>query len=236
MKYILCTFIAVVLTASFTYSQSNFSIGLLLDVNSTRLGIERVNPNTLPVQLGETSLPGHGLTAGLQIVYDISDAFFIRSGIQFQQFYYNREIDVANFDSISGAHFTGLLQNRVRESSLGIPLEFGYRYTTRNEKFHLLGGGGLRGNFLLSERSRANLKPGANSFDIVYYTIENPLGKALLSSKLFAGFQWDYTEKFALGLEGYGIYHFRSVTPLSPDFEGESLVEPGMTARLVYKI
>jgi len=169
-----------------------------------------------------------GYSIGLQTQYSLNEKTFLRSGINYQKNKYRHKISLR--------WSTGHLQTDQIDltiQSIGIPIDFGYRIKSKNQKInYLIGLGGLF-NLHLDDKTKSQIirdQDTPSSFES--HTIENEIDQSRYSIGIFGGIEIRVNDKMILGIEPN--VRLGSNFLLST-FSNPRRIESGITLRITRK-
>lgn len=215
----------LMLTPFLLLAQNKVSIGLNFNQEINKL---RITDSKAPEGITESGEVNYNYAVGFQIEYEVSEKLFLRSGAVYQHATYQHTIeDLSSNSNIlngQGSRF----ENYISITTIGIPIEIGYRIASSKPKItFVVGAGGI-----------INIPTGQESNGVLYdpeeslaYS-ENGINASLYTLGIFGGGEFQISEHLYLGLEPnlrftpqrFELYKFNS--------EAKSSIEVGYTARL----
>lgn len=212
--------------------QDKFSAGANFSTMASKLVM--VNSNAPDVGISEKGSYGIGYSFGIQAQYKLNEKLFLRTGMQYQNQRYRHQIDGMRFPTDIVNETESSIRNDIAVSSIGIPVDFGYRIRTGNEKIsYLIGLGGV-GNIALNTKTKAKVIHEQMD-DEELKEAENQANQALISVGVFGGMEIELTDKLILGIEPNIRYAPNMFTLYLFDSEAETVLEAGLTLRIRMK-
>ncbi len=177
-------------------AQSNLSVGLHAEPVVTILEI--TESEILP-PLSEKTVTRAGAGFGAHLQYDIGDNLFIRGGIRFQKLHHRHTIDGYAVPGPGGLPGFASIQNDISIRSFSAPLDFGFRFPSKNENSFVLGLSALL--HLDSESSSKTVFIDTYSPPEDIDTEADQVAEAAYSIGVFAGYELGLADKLVIALE-----------------------------------
>lgn len=206
-------------------AQNKLSIGLNFNQEINKL---RITHSKSPEGIIESGAINYNYAVGFQIEYELSEKLFLRSGVAYQYANYQHNIEGLSSDSNilngQGSRF----ENNISITTIGIPIELGYRIASSNPEItFVVGAGGIINIPIDQESNGVIFEPK----EIIVYS-ENEINTSLYTLGIFGGVELQISKHLYLGVEPnlrftpqrFELYKFNS--------EAKSSFEAGYTARL----
>ncbi len=209
------------------FGQNKFSVGLNLNSEITNMKIDNANSAT---GIREKGAIGYGLAVGLQIQYQLNSKLFARSGAQYQHLTHRHKIEGLRFSTdINGTE--SYIRNDITLSSVGIPLDIGYRINPDKGPIRYLVGLGALANINVNTKSKATVFYG-NSENDELTDVENQVDESPFSIGVFAGIEFGISDKLIMGIEPNVRITPNKFTLYLYDSTAKTTLETGLTMRI----
>lgn len=215
----------LMLTPFLLPAQNKISVGFNFNQEINKL---RITDSKAPEGISESGEVNYNYAVGIQIEYKVNEKLFLRSGAAYQHASYQHNIEVlgsnSNIFNGQGSRF----ENYISVTTIGIPIELGYRIASSNPKITFVVGAGGIINIPIDKKSNGVLYDPEESLA----ESENGFSTSLFTLGIFGGVEFRVSEHLYLGLEPnlrftpqrFELYKYNS--------EAKSLIEVGYTARL----
>lgn len=212
-------------------SQNKFSFGVNANAQLSFLAINKYQS---PSRLEEKAGLGLGYSAGIQAQYNLSKKVFIRSGINYLTRNHRHKIENLIFetDILNGTESS--IRNDISISSIGIPLDFGYRIKSKKEKINYLIGIGGQIHVNVDTHSKAKIIHDVIA-DEELSTTQNKIEESSYSVGIFSGVEIQLSDKLMLGIEPNICLTPNQFTLLLFNSEAKTAFETGLTLRISIK-
>lgn len=214
------------------FAQNKLSLGINFNSELSFMKITNSNTESLISNISERGGNGIGYSLGIQLQYPSKNNFFFRTGINFQRIRHFHEINGLRFgiDVMTGTEST--IINNIFISSLGMPLDLGYKIMENKEK-NIIFLAGITGqlNLTLNKKSKGVIIHELYDSEELTNT-ENVVMESLFSYGCFTGIEFDVNKELSLGIEAnvritknkFKLYLF--------DSNAKTSFESGLTIRL----
>lgn len=184
--------------------QNKFSFGLNINTELSFMN----SPETvilLPSDISESGDVGLGYAIGGEIEYKLNQSLFLRTGVNFERSQHRNKYENFLFetDIIDGT--TSTLVNTLQITSIGIPLDFGYRFGTSKDKINFLLGLGTMLNIINNTESNATVIRD-NAEDEKLQATYAAIDPSKFSALVFGGVEFRLKGNLLLGIESYFKY------------------------------
>jgi opacity protein-like surface antigen len=228
MKHQIQIITTILLLPILGISQNKFSFGINANAQLSFLDIKAYKSISGFEAKGGVGL---GYSAGIQAQYDLSKKVFVRSGLNYLTRNLRQKIEGLRFetDILNGTESS--IQNNASISSIGIPLDFGYRIQSKKEKINYLIGIGGQLNVNVDTYSEAKILHDLIP-DEDLSTTQNKIEKSAYSVGIFGGVEIQLSDKFILGIEPNVCLTPNQFTLILFNSEARSAFETGLTIRI----
>lgn len=206
-------------------AQPSLNYGVKIQTEFNTLKIQDLSDDLRPAGTAENGQTAIGYSIGGVIELKLSELFFIRSGIDYEQSNYLKRITGFVFGT-----GPALTDERIRINSIGVPLSVGLKFGG-NEEMNFVLGLGVYGNIPVKSFIRTEIDHETIPDETLK---ERELVNAIpkLGFIFHTGVEYRVGDKLILGIEPH-VKLLKNRFELTPfDSEGESLTEFGVTIYL----
>jgi len=225
MKMNIQLVIACILFPILVFGQNKFSAGINLSPELTKMVITNDNSASSVVEKGKIGL---GYALGLHFRYDLNENIFLRSGASFRKLNHRHKIDGLTFTSTSGT--ISHILNTIQISSIGVPLDIGYKISSNNENIKYVIGGSIIMNTNLNIESNAIIVH--EQADNESLAPSDEIEAAMVSGGLFTAMEFKVKDKYILGIEPNIRFTPNSFIMRTYNSEARTAIEAGLTIRM----
>jgi hypothetical protein len=213
-----------------SFGQSKFSVGVNANAQWSFMNVVQ-NGAMFATEKGGTAL---GYAFGLQVQYDFSENWFLRSGAGYQVANHLYRIEGLQFatDIMDGT--TSRIESHVALHAVGIPLDLGYRFPLKGGAFSfLLGASGLIAIHVDTGEENTIYYGNGDIQRLASTTYE--IDASLFSAGLFTGMEMGFGSKLVLGVEPNIRYTPNTFTFHPLGSRAKTAFEAGLTLRIRVK-
>lgn len=213
-----------------SFGQNKFSVGVNANAQWSFMKVVQ-NAAMFATEKGGTAL---GYAFGLQIQYDFSENWFLRSGAGYQVANHLYRMDGLQFatDIMDGT--TSRIESHVALHAIGIPLDLGYRFPVKGGAFSfLLGASGLIAINVYTDEENITYYGNGDIDRSTRSTYDTDA--SLFSAGLFTGVEMGLGDKLLLGLEPNIRYTPNTFTFRPLGSRAKTELEAGFTLRVRMK-